>query len=118
MSDDERLASLSERAREKARRIAAIDPKSIAKTTHQAMETLVHELRVHQIELEMQNEELIRTQEELDDARVRYFDLFQRAPIGYLTLGREGDVRAVNIAGAQLLGESAYTVVEIGRAHV
>lgn len=111
MSDDERLASLSERAREKARRIAAVDPKSIAKTTQQAMETLVHELRVHQIELEMQNEELIRTQEELDDARVRYFDLFQRAPIGYLTLGREGDVRAVNIAGAQLLGESAYTIV-------
>ncbi len=47
-------------------------------------------LRVHRIELEMQNEELRNSQEQLEMARARYFDLYDLAPVGYVTISEEG----------------------------
>ncbi|MEI6451366.1 MAG: PAS domain S-box protein [Actinomycetes bacterium] len=64
----------------------------------------VHELRVHQIELEMQNEELRRAQHELDAQREKYFELFDLAPVGYLTIGDKGIVGDANLTAARLLG--------------
>lgn len=66
------------------------------------VETLVHELEVYQVELEVQNEELRRTQLELASALERYQDLYDRAPVGYLTLDDEGIVLRANLASAQL----------------
>ncbi|WP_296809769.1 EAL domain-containing protein [Thiocapsa sp.] len=66
-------------------------------------ERLIHELRVHQIELELQNDELLRTQEALETARSRYFDLYDLAPIGYVTLTDEGMIREANLAASALL---------------
>jgi PAS domain S-box-containing protein len=63
-----------------------------------------HELQVHQIELEMQNKELIQTRAEVEEAYRQYADLYDLAPVGYFTLGQDGTIRQVNLAGANLLG--------------
>ena len=65
---------------------------------------IVHELRVHQIELEMQNEELRRAQIALDEQREAYFSLFNLAPVGYLTLSDKGIVAEANVTATHLLG--------------
>ena len=63
-----------------------------------------HELEVHQVELEMQNEELRRARSEVEVGLERYTELFDFAPIGYLTLERDSTIREANLAGARLLG--------------
>jgi PAS domain S-box-containing protein len=65
---------------------------------------LVYELQVHQIELEMQNEELRRARARADALLAQYTDLYDFVPGGYLTLDREGTIRQLNLTGARLLG--------------
>ena len=65
---------------------------------------LVHELQVHQIELEMQNEELKRARLEAEEASAKYSDLYDFAPIGLFTLDEQGQILESNLAGATFLG--------------
>ncbi|MBL0224703.1 MAG: PAS domain S-box protein [Geobacteraceae bacterium] len=65
---------------------------------------LLHELQVHQVELEMQNSELLQTRDRLETALEKYTDLYDFAPVCYITLTHAGEISAVNLAGASLLG--------------
>jgi PAS domain S-box-containing protein len=66
---------------------------------------LVHELQVHQIELELQNEELRQTRYNLEIALQKYTDLFEFAPVGYFTIEADGNIEQVNLSGSVLLGK-------------
>lgn len=99
-------------ANELRQRAEAMIRKGAVQPSEDRLETLVpedtrllfHELTVHQHELEMQNEELRRTQGELDSARSRYFDLYNQAPVGYCTLSAAGNIVEANRTAATLLG--------------
>ncbi|MBU4371236.1 MAG: PAS domain S-box protein [Proteobacteria bacterium] len=92
-----------EKAAGMAENVEALSPDEVRQT--------LHELRVHQIELEMQNEKLRRAQEEVEDARVRYFDLYDLAPIGHFTLSEAGLILEVNLTAANMLGVARSALV-------
>ena len=106
-----KAASLRERAEEIARRVETDGLKRSDALSPEAAQRAIHELHVHQIELEMQNEELRRTQGELESSRARYFDLYALAPVGYLTIGEKGTVLEANITAARLLGVTSVELV-------
>jgi PAS domain S-box-containing protein len=95
---------LRRRAEDAAREKAALLPEILESIAPEELQPLFHELRVNQIELEMQNEELRRTQVEREDARARYVDLYDFAPVGYLTLAETGLIQKANLTAATLLG--------------
>ena len=76
-----------------------------------AAQEVLHELRVHQIELVMQNEELQQTQLKLDAARARYFDLYNLAPVGYVSVSKPGVILQANLIACTLLGRARDTLV-------
>jgi PAS domain S-box-containing protein len=72
----------------------------------------VHELQVHEIELQIQNEELRRVQQELEEACERYAHLYDFAPCAYLTLGPKGEISEANLAAAHLLGMERKNLIK------
>jgi PAS domain S-box-containing protein len=72
--------------------------------TKEATQRLVHELEVHQIELEMQNAELLQARDDVETALNRYSDLYDFAPVGYFTLDNNRNICSVNLAAASLIG--------------
>jgi PAS domain S-box-containing protein len=93
--------------------VGSEDPKAVSTgQTDQDVTHLLHELRVHQIELEMQNEELRRSQQELSSANARYLELFDLAPVGYCTLIDGGLIVEANLTAANLLGRPRVQLVK------
>ncbi|MGC8491154.1 MAG: PAS domain S-box protein [Syntrophobacteraceae bacterium] len=78
----------------------------------EASRQILHELSVHQIELEMQNEELRNAREALDISRARYFNLYDLAPVGYCTLSPGGSILEANLTAATMLGRERGALVE------
>ena len=81
-------------------------------TTPEETKQLLHELRVHQIQLEMQNEELRSIQAELDASQTRYFDLYDLAPVGYMTFGEPGLILEANLAAANMFGVARNALIK------
>ena len=72
---------------------------------------LLHELQVHQIELEMQNEELREANELTEQALKKYTMLYDLAPMGYFTLDQNANICDLNFTGADMLGERRFSLV-------
>jgi PAS domain S-box-containing protein len=98
------VARLRWRAEEIAQEQGAPPPGDLTTPSREAALKLVHELRVHQIELKMQNDELCRTLAELTATRERYFDLYNLAPVAYFIVSHEGRILETNLNGVILLG--------------
>jgi PAS domain S-box-containing protein len=107
-SDDQKPdpAILRSLAEEKLDRPPVIEPLSAG--------DLLHELHVHQIELEMQNETLRKAQTGLEESRDRYVDLYDFAPVGYITLDSTGMIEEINLTASVLLGKERKNLLKRG----
>jgi PAS domain-containing protein len=92
------------RLREKAEQLNRRPSHALPNVTPQNVESLVHELRVHQIELELQCQELQLAHQEVEESRDHYRELYESIPIGLLTITCSGKIYDLNPAGASLLG--------------
>jgi PAS domain S-box-containing protein len=114
-TDDSRhgdAAELRARAEKRAVENAPRFPENFKDLSPEETRRILYELRVHQIELEMQNEELRRAQDELDATRARYFDLYDLAPVGYCTLSETGQILEANLTATTLLGVGRRALVK------
>jgi PAS domain S-box-containing protein len=107
-ASQDNTADLRKRAEERLKKQSA----DLGALAPQESFLLLHELQVHQIELELQNEELRRTQVELEASRAMYFDLYNLAPVGYMTLSEEGLILEANLTAANLLGVDRSRLVK------
>ncbi len=102
---------LRQQAEEKPRGIAAQKAENLNMLSSEEIRLLLHDLRIHQIELEMQNGELHQTHEKLDALRAKYFDLYDLAPVGYVNLSETGLILEANLTAATLLGVARGALV-------
>jgi len=107
----ERSGKRANDLRKRAEIILAEDPQIIRTIAPADIQKIIHELNVHQIELEMQNEELRRVQLELQEARDKYLNLYDLAPTGYFTLDHNSLIVDVNLAGSELLGSEKHRLI-------
>jgi len=106
------VAKLRLRAEEIAQEQDSPPPDDLTFLSRDEALKLIHELRVHQIELKMQNDELCHAQAELNATRERYFDLYNLAPVGYFVVSHEGRILEVNLTGVILLGVPRAALVK------
>lgn len=78
---------------------------------------LLYELQLHQVELEIQNESLRQTQENLESSKLRYFNLYDLAPVGYFTLNEEGLILEANLTASNLLGVTTSALTKKSLTH-
>ncbi len=104
-------ADLRKQAEEIAKNAARM-PENIEMQSPEATRQMLHDLQLHQIELKMQNDELRRAQAELEASQVRYFDLYNLAPVGYFTISEKELILSANLTAATLLGIARSSMVK------
>jgi PAS domain S-box-containing protein len=109
-SESKRFSDLRKRA-EKALQERPPDNLESTELSNEEMLGLIHELQVHQIELEMQNDELRRLQNEIVESRNEYSHLYDFAPVGYFTVKKKGIIEQANLTGAALLGIDRQSLI-------
>ena len=90
-----------------------LSPENIEALSFEEIRQVLHDLHVHQVELEMQNVELRTMQADLDAARARYFDLYDLAPVGYCTLSEKGMILEANLTAVTLLGLNRSALLKL-----
>ncbi len=98
--ESDRILERRKRAEERVEKIIG----TIDILTDFETKNLIHELQIHQIELEMQNDELQQSQDSLLEARQKYYDLYHFAPVGYLTLNAKGIIEEANLTVSNYFG--------------
>ena len=93
--------------RKRAERLTHLHPEEQEPVYPERMSGLLHELQVHQIELEIQNEELRRAQKAMEDVQNRFLRLYHNAPVGYVVIDRAGIVKQANTCFARMAGIDA-----------
>ena len=101
------LLNLRKRAEQQQLADGTLDSREL----HPTQSKLIHELRTHQIELEMQNEELRLAQVELLESHDQYSDLYDFAPVGYATVSHQGLIVKANLTLAEMFGVERGTLV-------
>ncbi|MFA6144018.1 MAG: ATP-binding protein [Sulfurimonas sp.] len=104
------VLSISERAKAVANTRATLSVELLQKMTPEDITEVFHNLEVHQIELEMQNNELIEMQEQLNQSRDRYCKLYNSAPVGYFTLDDQNIILHANLTAHTLLEHPPYAL--------
>lgn len=112
MSDRPEPSPSPEPQRARPRSAAAPEPLEEGLST-ETLRTLVQELQLHKVELEMQNEELRITQAALDATREHYFNLYDMAPVAYCTVNAHGLIQQVNHVAAKLLCRERESLVDV-----
>ncbi len=107
----ERRRLLREKAEDMLEKMAPTEP------TTKATEMLMHELMVHRVELEMQNEELQRAITAMEESRDRYVNFYEFAPIGFITLSADGVISEINLTGCIMLGIERFRIISRGFSH-
>jgi PAS domain S-box-containing protein len=102
-------AALRQRAEAHVRSMASL---TLSAQNLEEIQQMLHELQVHQVELEMQNEELRTAQAVIDAVRARYFDLYDLAPVAYCTVSEERQILEANLMAATLLGTARSALVK------
>ena len=110
VKENQRETRLRQKAEEKLKE-AAGGMEDLSEVTPERMADLMHELQVHQIELQMQNDEFRRIQGEFEKTRDRYSHLYDFSPVGYVTLTEKGIIDEANLPLASILGVERSTLV-------
>jgi signal transduction histidine kinase len=113
------MSKVPHRARKNARKTAAKRAAPRARATsgpppkHRQVRELIHELQVYSEQITVQNEQLLKAQSELEEARDRFADLYDFAPIGYLSLDKNGLINEVNLCAVSLLARARALLLDV-----